>query len=90
MAEETASSVLKDKDGEAGEVNEGKMTEDFSKQATDLIEKLSDLQKVSLPSHFFLSFLFISFVFLWVYHRFPSLPKNPSHKPCYIYSLSSS
>lgn len=64
MAEETASSVLKDKDGEAGEVNEGKMTEDFSKQATDLIEKLSDLQKVSLPSHFFLSFLFISFVFL--------------------------
>ncbi|PHJ24074.1 26s proteasome subunit p55, partial [Cystoisospora suis] len=50
MAEETASSVLKDKDGEGGEVNEGKMTEDFSKQATELIEKLSDLQKKSVIS----------------------------------------
>lgn len=71
MAEETASSVLKDKDGDGGEANEGKMTEDFSKQATRLIEKLSDLQQVGLflsaipllvsyTSVIFLSAMFVS------------------------------
>ncbi|PFH33288.1 putative 26s proteasome subunit p55 [Besnoitia besnoiti] len=46
MAQETASSILKD-DADGLGVNEGKMTEDYSQPATKLIEKISELQKTT-------------------------------------------